>query len=359
MTQIATYIIDEPVRGAIGDLRAFQMPGLESVRKYVRGELPAPPIWRLTGLKATDAGLGKATFSMPITRWLEDGFGLVWAGVFALFADAPLGTAIWTGLPPGKIVATSEMNLSFVRPFTRQTGNIVGRATSIHQGRQVGLSAVEISDRNGRTMGYGTSRCLILDVPVDVDADFPEPDTGPDDPPDPYLWPEPETGYFDLATALEGKPIEIQKRVVSGQIIPNRDRISALRWDMPSDGEISGTFPTSPWFSAGGPNLYGGVIAWMAEAVMGGAVYSTLGPGEVFGTLDMNVRFTRPAPINSGDLSVTANVQHRGRRLRIASADVTNAEGKRVAMATSSALVVPGGIQALMRGWIPDQVLQA
>jgi uncharacterized protein (TIGR00369 family) len=296
---------------------------------------------------------------MPITRWLEDVFGLVWAGGFALLAGAPLGAAIWTGLPPGKVVSTSELNLSFVRPVTRQTGNMVARATSIHQGRQVGLSAVEISDRDGRIMGYGTTRCLILDVPVDPDADFPEPDTGPDDPPDPYLRTEPETGYFDLETALEGKPIEIQKRIVSGEVIPNRDRLLALRWGKPSDGEISGTFPTSPWFSAGAPTLYGGVIARMAEAVMGAAVYSTLGPGEVFATLDMNVRFTRPAPINSGDLLVTATVQHRGRRLRIASANVTSAEGKRVAMATSSALVVPGGIQALMRGWIPDQVLQA
>ena len=208
-------------------------------------------------------------------------------------------------------------------------------------------------------MGYGTTRCLILDAPVDPDANFPVPDTGPDDPPDPYLRAEPENGYFALETALEGKPIEIQKRIVSGEVIPNAARISALRWEMPSDGEISATFPTSPWFSAGGPTLYGGVIAWMAETVMGAAVYSTLGPGEVFGTLDMNVRFTRPAPIHSGDLSVTGNVQHRGRRLRIASANVTNSEGKRVAMATSSALVVPGGIKALMRGWIPDQVLQA
>jgi uncharacterized protein (TIGR00369 family) len=359
MIQGPAYIIDEPVRGAIGDLRAFQIPGLEAARKYVRGELPAPPIWRLTGLKATDAGLGKATFSMPITRWLEDAFGLVWAGVFALFADAPLGAAIWTGLPPGKIVSTSEMNLSFVRPVTRQTGNIVGRATSVHQGRQVGLSAVEISDRDGRTMGYGTTRCLILDVPVDAGASLSLPDTRPDDPPDPYLWTAPEAGYFDLETVLEGRPIEIQKRIVSGQVIPNRDRISATRWEMPGDGEISAKFPTSPWFSAGGPSLYGGVIAWMADAVMGAAVYSTLGPGEVFGTLDMNIRFTRPAPINSGDLSITATVQHRGRRLRIASANVTNSEGKRVAMATSSSLVVPGGIRALMRGWIPDQVLQA
>jgi uncharacterized protein (TIGR00369 family) len=179
-------VIQEPLRGAIGDLRALQGTGLEGARRYVRGELPGPLIARLTGLHPTEAGLGKSTFSMPITRWFDDPFGLVWAGVFALLADAPLGTAIWTGLPPGKLVTTSELNLSFVRPFTRNTGNIVGRATSIHQGRQVGLAAVEISDREDRTMGYGTTRCLIVDAPVDPDVEYPEPDTGPDDPPDPF-----------------------------------------------------------------------------------------------------------------------------------------------------------------------------
>lgn len=359
MSPDLTTPLDEPVRGAIGDLRAFQMPGLEAVRQYVRGELPAPPIWRLTGLKATDAGLGRATFSMPIDRWLEDPFGLVWSGVFALFADAPLGSAIWTGLPPGKMVTTSELSLSFVRPFTRETGNLVGKATSIHQGREVGLSAVEISDRNGRTMGYGTTRCLIIDVPVDLEAQYPVPDTGSEDPPDLYLRPAPDDGYMDLETVLNGKPIEIQKRIIAGEVTPNRDRMLGIEWGELDDGFVSAFLPTSPWFSAGAPNLYGGAIAWMAETLMGAAVYSTLGPGEVFGTLDMTVRFTRPAPVNAGKLNVSAEVQHRGRRLRIASADVTNHQGKRVAMATSSALVVPGGIQALMRGWIPDQVLQA
>jgi hypothetical protein len=38
---------------------------------------------------------------------------------------------------------------------------------------------------------------------------------------------------------------------------------------------------------------------------------------------------------------------------------MTDAAGKRVAMATSSALVVEGGIRALMQGWIADEVLQA
>jgi uncharacterized protein (TIGR00369 family) len=135
--------------------------------------------------------------------------------------------------------------------------------------------------------------------------------------------------------------------------------MSSASWEVVEEGTVLGTFPTSPWFSAGGPSLYGGAIAWLAEFTMGAAVYSTLEPGEVFATLDMNVRFTRPALVNSGDLTIMATVQHHGRRLRIASADVTGSDGKRVAMATSSALVVPGGIKALMQGWIPDELLQA
>jgi hypothetical protein len=69
-------ITDERFRGSIGDLRAFQRPGLESLKRYIRGELPAFPISRLVGMRATEAVLGKATFAMPITPWLEDGFGL-------------------------------------------------------------------------------------------------------------------------------------------------------------------------------------------------------------------------------------------------------------------------------------------
>ncbi len=350
-------LIDEPVRGAIADLRALQMTGLEAARGYVRGELPVGPIHRLTGLRPTDAGPGRSTFSMPISRWLEDPFGIVWAGTFALLADAPLGVAIWTGLPAGKTVTTSELNLSFVRPFNRETGNIVGRATSVHQGNQVGLSAVEISDRHGRLMAHGTTRCLVVDAPVDMEAEYPVPDTGPSDPLDPYLRPAPDDSYFDLETIVNGRPIDVQQRIISGEVIPNFARTFGPRWEVEGPGSVTGTFPTSSWFSAGGPFLYGGMIAMVAESAMGSAVYSTLEPGEVFASLDMNIRFTRPVMIESGDLVAFGRVQHTGRRLRIASADLVNAEGKRVAMATSSALVVPGGVRELMRGTPPEELL--
>lgn len=358
MSQV-DLVIDEPVRGAIGDPRALQHSGIDGARKYVHGELPAGPISHLVGLRPTDAGMGKSTFSMPITRWLEGPFGLVWGGTFALLADAPLGVSIWTALGPGKMVTTSELNLNFVRPFTRDTGNIVGTATTIHVGRQVGLSQVQITDGEGRVMGQGSTRCLIVDMPVDPGIEFPEPDLGPSDSPDPYLREAPHDGYFDLETILNGNPPEIQKRIVAGEVTTNVSRLSGVTWTLHGPGSVTGVFPTSPWFSAGTPNLYGGAIAWMAEAVMASSVYSTLGPGEVFGTLDLNVRFTRPAPINSGDLTIVGEVQHLGRRVRIASCEVLNEAGKRVAMASSSVLIVPGGIRALMRGIIPDEIAHA
>src|SRR6185436_17797352 len=122
-----------------GDLRAFQQTGLETLKRYVRGDLPALPIGRLLGLQPTDAGPGKVAFRMPVTRWLEDGAGVYWGGISALVADAALVCAIWTTLPPGKSVATSELSLSFVRPMTRRTASVFGRAESVHSGSQVGL----------------------------------------------------------------------------------------------------------------------------------------------------------------------------------------------------------------------------
>jgi acyl-coenzyme A thioesterase PaaI-like protein len=90
---------------------------------------------------------------------------------------------------------------------------------------------------------------------------------------------------------------------------------------------------------------------------MGSAVYSALSPGDIFATLDMHIRFTRPALLETGDLSLTSSVIHEGKRLRIASCNVDNREGKRVAMATASALVVEGGARELTGGRLPEEIL--
>jgi len=351
------YIADEPVRGAIGDLRFFQKPGLETFRRFIRGELAAPPISRFVGLRPTEAGLGKATFTMPITRWLEDGFGLYWGGVYALFADAPLASAVWTTLPAGKAVATSELSMSFVRPMSRKTVNMVARAETVHAGNQVGLSMIQITDQDGRMLAFGSTRCLISDVPVDPNAPYPAPDSGPSEPADPYLRPAPGEGYFSLDEVMNGAPIELQRRILEWKTAIPVWQLTGYRPTVIEDGRVEAGLPSAAWFSNGGRSVYGGLLAWAAEFTMGASVYTTLSAGDVFATLDMHIRFTRPALINSGQLTLRGQVRHRGRLLRVSSCDVDNAEGKRVAMATSSALVVEGGVRELMKGRLPDEIL--
>jgi hypothetical protein len=71
----------------------------------------------------------------------------------------------------------------------------------------------------------------------------------------------------------------------------------------------------------------------------------------------MHIRFTRPALVDAGGLSLEAAVNHRGKRLRVSSCNVNDREGRRVAMATSSALVVEGGVRELLKGRMPEEIL--
>ena len=352
-----TYITNEPYRGAIGDMRILQKPGLESLRRLIRGDLPGSPISRLFGLHPTEAGLGKATWTMPVTPWLGDGFGIYWGGLYALFADLPLATAIWTTLPAGKTVATSELSMSFIRPMNIHTANMVGRAETIHSGSQVGLSSIQITDQDGRMLAFGSTRCMVIDMPVDPETEYPLPDLGPVEPEDPHLRPAPDDGYFSLDQVMNGVPLELQQQSIRGVKIFPIWRLTGYRPTVAEDGLVKAVLPTSEWFSLGGLTVYGGLLAWAAEFTMGAAVYSQLAAGDVFATLDMHIRFTRPALINSGDLSFTSFVRHQGRLLRVSSCEVDNAEGKRVAMATASALVVKGGVHELKKGRLADEIV--
>jgi uncharacterized protein (TIGR00369 family) len=198
---------------------------------------------------------------------------------------------------------------------------------------------------------------LISDVPVDPNADYAPPDLGPADSPDPYARPAPESRFFTLDQLLNGTPIELQRLTIEEKKIFPIWGLTGFRFNSVEDGHLTGTLPSSAWFSNGGPSVYGGVLAWAADFAMGAAVYSTLSAGDVFATLDMHIRFIRPAAINSGDFTLDGVVNHRGKRLRVSSCNIDDAQGRRVAMATASALVVEGGIRELQKGRLPEEIL--
>jgi len=351
-------IIDEPVRGSFGDTAALALPGVDSLRRAARGQGPAPPIHHLTGIRPTEAGLGKAVFSMPVTRWLEDWAGIIHAGVYAFFADAPLGAALFTAMPPGRVATTTQLFLSYVRPATRRSRNFIGRAQLLHVGREIGISDVRVEDGEGRLLAYGSTRCVFTDVPFDPDRPLPPTPEPSGDPPDPYLRPVPDGLYGDAATLETVPPIDVMRRVIDGEI--HGGPISEMFGWIPESvepGRSVHRMRKTPWLSAGGPAMYGGALALACDFALGGAVYSTLEPGCVFATLDMEVRFLRPVYLDDQHLVVTGELRHPGRTIRVASAEITDSQGKRVAIATGSALVVPGGLRQLLGGRLPDEIV--
>lgn len=157
----------EPVRGGAFPAELLGLSGVEQLRLFLSGKVPLPPIHYLTGMRPTEVGVGSATFTMPITGWLQTPQGLAIGGDIAILADGPLGCAIQTVLPPATGYTTSELSINLVRPVPR-SGQLIARGRLVHGGRQLALSEAFVTDDAGRLIAHGTSRCVVFPPAPDV-----------------------------------------------------------------------------------------------------------------------------------------------------------------------------------------------
>ena len=335
------FISREPPRGAHWDSRALQMSGLEIMRAQLERRLPEPPITVLTGLRVSDVSLGKTTFAMPASPWWQTGAGVFLAGTLAFVADAPLGCAILTGAPAGVGLATSELSISFLRPGTIRSQVLIGRGSIIHATRSLGLSEAYVEDGRGRLLAHATSRCVLAPIPP-MAADRREPPSGPDAVESaPYL--TPAEGEVEGQAFWDSTPgIEVMRRYVGGTFVPPVFRFFGLRGVAVLDGEMTIAMPASPWLSTALGVIYGGALALLADAAITTATATTLPPATAFSLLDLKVNFLRPVVPHPGELMARARVVHRGRTIAVVTCEIINAEGKTVAMATASVLILPG-----------------
>lgn len=334
---------EEPVRGSFGDPYALSLPGIERMRVSTRGQGPKPPIHHLTGLTPVEAGFGSSTFRMPITPWLQTTVpGVMVGGVIAFLADGPLGTAIMTMLPPLAYMTTSDISLSFLQPATIESGMLVGRARLIHGGRSVALSEVTIEDGLGRHLAHGTSRGFLLTVPSAPSEPMemePQPVFAT---PDPYLRPVAGAPFsqqdWDRLSGLEVLRLCIEDRKYAPPIY----HLTGMHPTAAEEGTSTFAMPASPWLASPQPVLYGGAIAMLADAALSCAVMTINPPGSSFAPLDLKVNYLRPVLPDGGLMTARATLVHRGRTMAVATAELTNEDGKRIALASSSVMLLPG-----------------
>jgi uncharacterized protein (TIGR00369 family) len=317
------------------------MTGLEVLRASLERRLPDPPVSRLTGLRLSEAGLGMASAWMPASPWWQSGAGVFLAGTTAFVADLALGATILTGAPAGTGVTTSELSVSFLRVPTIRSQTIIGRGRLIHSTRSLGLAEATLEDARGRLLGHASSRCVLFRVDPEILAARTLAGAVESTLPDPYLRDvEGEVHgreYWDVTPALVAA-----QQVAEGTFLPPCYRLLGIRGVEANEGEMAIAMPASPWLCNSFGVVYGGAIAFLADAAIILAGGSTAPAGTAFNTIDVKLYFLRPVVPTDSELVARARVVHRGRTIAVVNCEITGPEGALVAQATSSVLLLPG-----------------
>jgi len=331
------HIWKEAAWGAYASREDLEKPGLERMRILAQPRAPQPPISHLTGLSYVEVGAGLTTCAMPASRWFLAATGGFTGGVLALAADAALGGALVTLLEPGQILTTSELSLSYLRPAATASGKLIARGRLVHASRTLGLSDVFIEDGRGRLLAHGSSRCVFLPTPARMH--LPPPKPRPDGVLDPYERPAvgetveqmfTERAYTEMFDAWQRDELPA----------PPLCNFFGLRPVEHGPGTMTWALPASEWLNNAFGVIYGGALAILADSAVGGAIWMTMDRGQTLASLNLHVYFFRPVMADGRDMIARGTVTRSGRSLRVASAEVFDADGNLVAMGTGSAKVV-------------------
>jgi uncharacterized protein (TIGR00369 family) len=107
------------------------------------------------------------------------------------------------------------------------------------------------------------------------------------------------------------------------------DGVAVIEWDAPIEYCFAG---------ATGPIVHGGLVATMLDTAMGGACHSVLDEGDTFLTADLHAEFLLPT--RPGTLRAHGRVVHRTKRTIFCAAELHDADGKHLASARCTQVVL-------------------
>jgi uncharacterized protein (TIGR00369 family) len=331
----------EDARGFRWGSDTLAMSGLERMRAAVDGSLPDSPVMRLTGFRITEAGPGTATVAMPASPWWQSSIGMFTPGTLAIVADAALGGAVMTTLPPGVALTTSQLAMSFLRTPSVESGAITARGRLVHETHTLGLCEALVEDADGRLLAHATTRCVLLRVESHGRGSSTRSiGSAATSGPDPYERP--------VETTVEGRAVwnrspgierlrDLKRRVHPTPLM----QLTGIRVAEVMQGEVTVGMEASDWLANYGGTLYGGATTLLAEGACTAAVLSTLPAGTACAPLDISVNFLRAIRPFNGEVMARAKVTHKGRTFATVSCEVM-AEGKIAAISNESVLLLPG-----------------
>ena len=121
-------------------------------------EIPMSPFGSFIGIEIVDFSDGKARCSVKLKDHHLNNGGRVHGGVLTSLADTAAGVAVRTVRPAGKLSATTDLSISFIRP--PQGDSLEAVAEVIHAGQR--LFRTEISIFSGDKLVAKTNTTYMI-----------------------------------------------------------------------------------------------------------------------------------------------------------------------------------------------------
>ena len=138
------------------------MSGLDYLNGIRSGDIPAPPIAELLGMDIAEVRDGEVVFTLPPHASQYNPLGVVHGGALSTALDTVAGCAVHSTLAAGWGYTSIDLNVSYLRGVTLDTGVVTFTGRVIKRGKRVMFATAEGVDAAGNLVATATSSLLIV-----------------------------------------------------------------------------------------------------------------------------------------------------------------------------------------------------
>jgi uncharacterized protein (TIGR00369 family) len=143
---------------------ARKMSGLDFLRGIAAGEIDAPPVAELLGMRLGEIETGRVTFHLDVGEHLYNPIGSVHGGIFCTLLDSAMSCAVHTQLGAGQAYTTLELKVNLIKGLTVATPEVRAEGQVVSAGRRVATASGRIVGVDGTLYAHATTTCLIFDA---------------------------------------------------------------------------------------------------------------------------------------------------------------------------------------------------
>lgn len=122
---------------------------VEALRKWFA--LPEQPrgIGRTLGIKGKSADVGHVELTGHPSADHNNPLGTIHGGYAATMLDGALALAVASVIEPGAGYATSNLNITYLRPITEKSGPLSATGTVVHRSKRSAMAEGRLTDAAG------------------------------------------------------------------------------------------------------------------------------------------------------------------------------------------------------------------